>query len=104
MLPIIMDNKALSGGGKKKAGECTSEVVQSWATHCDPMDCTYQAPLSMEFSRQEYRSGLPFPSPVDLHNPGTEPRSPALQADGLPSEPPGKPKEQKPKGKCTKSI
>ena len=46
---------------------------------------------SMEFSRQEYWSGLPFPSPGDLPNPGIEPRSPALQADALPSEPPGKP-------------
>ena len=46
-------------------------------------------PLSMEFSRQEYWGGLPFPSPGDLPDPGTEPRSPALQADSLPSEPPG---------------
>ena len=45
----------------------------------------------MEFSRQVYWSGLPFPSPGDLPNPGIKPRSPALQADALPSEPPGKP-------------
>ena len=45
----------------------------------------------MEFSRQEYWSGLPFLPPGDLPNPGTEPRSPALQADSLPSDPPGKP-------------
>ena len=45
----------------------------------------------MGFSRQEYRSGLPFPSPGDLPEPGFKPRSPALQADTLPSEPPGKP-------------
>ena len=45
-----------------------------------------QAPLSMGFSRQEYWSGLPFPSPGDLPNPGIEPGSPALQADSLPSE------------------
>jgi len=51
----------------------------------------YQAPLSMAFSRQEYWSELPFPSPGDLPNPGIKPRSPALQADSLPSEPPGKP-------------
>ena len=44
----------------------------------------------MGFSRQEYWSGLPFPSPGDLPDPGIEPRSPALQADALPSEPPGK--------------
>ena len=45
----------------------------------------------MGLSRQEYWSGLPFPSPEDLPDPGIEPRSPALQADSLPSEPPGKP-------------
>ena len=47
--------------------------------------------LSMEFSRQEYWSGLPFPSPGDLPDPGIEPRSTTLQTDCLPSEPPGKP-------------
>ena len=52
----------------------------------------YQAPLSMEFSRQEYWSGLPFPSPGDLPNQRIEPRSPTLQVDSLPSESPGKPK------------
>ena len=44
----------------------------------------------MEFSRQEYWSGLPFPSPGDPPDPGIEPGSPMLQADALPSEPPGK--------------
>ena len=53
-----------------------------------PWTIAYQAPWSMEFSRQEYWSGLPFPSPGDLPNPGIEPGVPALQA--LPSEPPGK--------------
>ena len=57
-----------------------------------PWTVAYQAPPSMEFSRQEYWSGLPFPSPGDLLNPGNEPRSPVLQADTLPSEPPGKPR------------
>ena len=47
----------------------------------------YQAPPSMGFSRQEYWSGLPFPSPGDLPDPGIEPRSPALEADALTSEP-----------------
>ena len=47
----------------------------------------------MGFSRQEYWSGLPFPSPGDLPNPGIVPRSPALQADSLPAEPKGKPKD-----------
>ena len=54
----------------------------------------YQAPPSMGFSRQEYWSGLPCPSPGDLPNPGIEPRSPALEADTLTSEPPGKPSEE----------
>ena len=49
-----------------------------------PWTVAYQAPQSMEFSRQEYWSGLSFPSPGDLPNPGIEPRSPALQADALP--------------------
>ena len=48
------------------------------------------SPPSMGFSRQEYWSGLPFPSPGDLCNPGIEPRSPKLQADALPSEPSGR--------------
>ena len=51
----------------------------------------YQAPLSMGFFRQEFWSGLPFPSPGDLPDPGIEPGSPALQADALSSEPPRKP-------------
>ena len=50
----------------------------------------HQAPPSMGFSRQEYWSGLPLPSPGDLPDPGIEPRSPTLQADTLTSEPPGK--------------
>ena len=56
-----------------------------------PWTVAYQAPPSMGFSRQEYWSGLPFPSPGDLPGPGIEPRSPAFQADTLTSEPPGKP-------------
>ena len=50
------------------------------------LSLTHQAPLSMEFSRQEYWNGLPFSSPGDLPNPGMEPGPPALQADSLPSE------------------
>ena len=62
--------------------------VQLFAT---PWTVAYQAPPSLGFSRQKYWSGFPFPSPGDLPNPGIEARSPALQADTLPSEPPGKP-------------
>ena len=59
-----------------------------------PWTVAHQAPPSMGFTRQEYWSGLPFPSPGDLPNPGIEPRSPTLQADALTSEPPGKPSTQ----------
>ena len=57
-----------------------------------PWPVARQAPLSMEFTRPEYWSANPFPSSGDLPNPGTNPRSPTLQADSLPSEPQGKPK------------
>jgi len=68
-----------------------SEVAQSCPTFCDPMDSSlHQAPQSMGFSRQEYWTGLPFPSPGNLPDPGIGPRSPALYTDTLPSEPPGK--------------
>ena len=60
-----------------------------------PWTIVHQAPPSMGFSRQEYWSGLPFPSPGNLPNSGIEPRSPALQADALTSEPPGKPQENR---------
>ena len=66
-----------------------------WLSHVQLFETlwtiAYQPPLSMEFSRQEYWSGLPFPSPGDLPNPGIKPKSPALQTDALLSEPPGKP-------------
>ena len=55
-----------------------------------PWSVDHQVPLSIGFSRQEYWRGLPFASTGDLPNPGIEPRSPALQADALTSEPPGK--------------
>ena len=57
-----------------------------------PWTAAYKAPQSMGFSRQEYWSGLSFPSPGDLPDPGIEPRSPELEADTLTSEPTGKPK------------
>ena len=62
--------------------------VQLFAT---PWAVARQASLSMGFSRQEYWSGLPFPSPGDLPDSGIEPWSPALEADALTSEPPGNP-------------
>ena len=71
---------------------CVYLVTQSCLILCDPMDCS---PLSSfvhgDSPRQEYWSGLPSPPPVHLPNPGFKPRSPALQTNSLPSEPPGKP-------------
>ena len=61
-------------------------VAKSCLTLATPQIVAYQAPLSIGFSGQEYGSGLPFPSPGDLPNPGIEPGSPALQADSLPTE------------------
>ena len=55
-----------------------------------PWTMVRQAPASMDFPRQEHWSRVPFPPPEDLLDPGIEPRSPALQADSLPFEPPGK--------------
>ena len=66
-------------------------VTQSCPALCNPMNCSPPGSSVHEFSRQEYWSGLPFPSPGDLPNPGIEPGSCALQADSLPFDPPGKP-------------
>ena len=71
--------------------ESESEVAQSCPTLSDPMDCSLPGSSVPGFSRQEYWSGVPLPSPGDFPNPGIEPGSPALQVDSLPSEPPGKP-------------
>ena len=85
----------LAGGG---AEEATSTLTQGCTQPSrDPLSAiprtvACRVPLFMGFSRQEYWSGLPCTPPGDLPNPGIEPRSPALQADSLPSEPPRKPK------------
>ena len=65
-------------------------VAQLHPTLCNPWTVAYQAPLSTEFSRQEYWSGLPFPSLWDLLNPGVESGSSPLCVDSLPSELPGR--------------
>ena len=67
------------GGGGGLVAKLGPTFATSWTVAC-------QAPLSMGFSRQEYWSGLPFPSPGDLPDPGIEPGFPALQADSLPTE------------------
>ena len=76
--------------------ECKQSMLhaQSCPALCDRMDTAHQAHLSMGFPRQEYWSGLPFPSSGDLSNSGIKPVSPALQTDSLLSESPGKPKQK----------
>ena len=71
-------------GASSAACSVMSDSVTPWTA-------AHQAPLSVGFSRQEYWNGLPSPSPGDLPHPGIEPGSPALQANSLPSELPGKP-------------
>ena len=75
----------------KVVGDCL--VAKLCPTLVTPWTVACQAPLSTGFSRQEYWSGLPFPSPGDLPDLGIKPRSPALQADSLPTELQGKPIE-----------
>ena len=77
--------------------EAASATVLSRSVLADsatPWIVACQTPLFMGFSRQEYWSGLPCHPPGDPPNPAVEPRSPALQADSLPSEPPGKPSQR----------
>ena len=79
-----MTNSILKVNVKVKLLSCVWLFATLWTV-------AYKAPPTMGFSRQEYWSGLPFPSPGDLPNPGIKPGSPALEADALTSEPPGKP-------------
>ena len=85
--PTSLTSPALPGGFFTWKVKSLNHVQLS----ATPWTVAHQAPPSMEFSRQEYWSGLPFPSPGDLPNPGIEPRSPVLWTDALPSEPPGNP-------------
>ena len=74
-------------GEPQQDGESEVKLLSRVRLFATPWTVAYQAPWSMGFSRQEYWSGLPFPSPGDLPNPGIKPGSPALQTDALPSEP-----------------
>ena len=76
---------------KIKEGKVKVKLLSRVQLFATPWTGAYQVPLSMGFSRQESWSGLPFSFPEDLPDPGIEPGSPALQADALTSEPPGKP-------------
>ena len=85
-----LEPRSTSSEDHQKVKVKSLSCVRLFAT---PWTVAHQAPPSMGFSRKEYWSRLPFPSPGDLPNPGIEPRSLTLQADALTSEPPGKPKE-----------
>ena len=85
---ISLESTELRSGGKHGGGL----VAKSCPTLVIPWTVAHKAPLSMGFSRKEYWSGLPFPSPGDLSNPRIEPGSPALQADSLLTELRGKPR------------
>ena len=81
------------GAGRLQSVMCHAKSLQLCLAHCSPMDCNPSAPLSMEFSRQEYWNGLPFPPPDDLPKPRIEPMSldsPALADRFFTTEPPGK--------------
>ena len=79
---------SLSQEDPLEKGMATHSSILAWRI---PWTVAFQAPLSMEFSGKEYWSELPFPSPGDLPDSGMEPRSSALPADSLPSDPPGRP-------------
>ena len=76
---------------KRKDIKTHALLLSSVRLFATPRTAAHQAPLSMGFSRQEYWSGLPFPSPGDLPDSEIEPGSPTLLADALTSQPPGKP-------------
>ena len=88
---ILYDHQRWPSQGldQEETPKCASHSVLS--DSLSPWTVDSQAPLSVEFSRQEYWSGWPFPSPGDLHNPGIKPKSCALQTDSSPSEPSGTP-------------
>ena len=75
----------------KSLSVCEGKLLSRVRLFATPWTIANQASPSMGFSRKEYWSGLPFPFPGDLPDPGIKPRSPTLQADALTSEPPGKP-------------
>ena len=89
LVPLHWEHRVLATGPPGKSlilSVCVLSHIHFFAT---PWTVAHQAPLSVGFSRQEYWSGLPFPSPGDIPNLGTEPVSPAWQADSLPLSHPG---------------
>ena len=91
-LNFYIDKARSNSWMKFKLSSNEVKVAESCLTLCSLWTVAHQAPVFLYFPRQEYWSGLPFPSPGDLPNPGIKPRSPAVQAGSLPAEPQGKPK------------
>ena len=93
LFPWLVDahHHAVSSHGLSSAHLLFCSVTKFIWLFCDPMDCSLQAALSMGFPRQEYWSGLPFPSPGDLPDPGIKPTSPTLAIRFFATEPLGKP-------------
>ena len=85
---FLLDGKIMVCLYRTWAVLCVSHSVRS--NSATPWTVVHQAPPSVGFSRQEYWSGLPFPSPGNLPDPGIKPRSPSLETDYLPYKPPGK--------------
>ena len=102
-MPANSENLAEATGLEKASFHFNpkeSESVKVKSLSCvrlfaTPWTAAYQAPPSIAFSRQEYWSGLPFPSPGDLPDPGIKPGFPTLEAEALTSEPPGKAASQR---------
>ena len=94
-MSVNLENSAVATGLEKVSFHANPKepvkLLSPVQLYAVPWTVAYQGPPSMEFSRQKYWSGLPFPSPGDLSNPGIEPSSPSLKADALPSGSRGKP-------------
>ena len=88
-------NRSSSRSSRKEQERTKVKSFSRVRLFATPWTVAYQAPPAMEFSKQEYWSGLPFPSPEDLPNPEIKPGSPALQAEALLSEPTGKPEKNR---------
>ena len=95
---IVLPRKVGWGAGWGGAGRKVQEGGACVRALCDPVDCSLPGSPSMEFSRQEYWSELPFPSPGDLPDPGIEPTSPIMATGFFTTEPPGK--QHKREGIC----
>ena len=103
-LPLVPPGRPKMPPGATECLEGKGVTLRRVRLFVTPWTVARQAPLSMEFSRQEHWSGLPFPSPGDLSDPAIGPRSPTLQAGSLPSDPPGKTMSAIPITRCPTRI